>query len=96
VDVNYNSRTLFTYEQWNLHGEEEEGSRESRGKQTWRRLTVLLMVVAVAHAGDQVVCSQWVAIPDGGSALSLFCVFLCVSSSPRFCLLLLCFFFLFR
>jgi hypothetical protein len=24
VDVNYNSRPLFTYEQWNFHGEDEE------------------------------------------------------------------------
>jgi len=42
-------------------------------------------------------CSQWMAMPDGGSALSLLCVFFlfCVSSPSRFCLLLLCLFFLF-
>jgi hypothetical protein len=38
-------------------------------------------------------CSQWMAMSDGGSALSLLCVF-CVSSPSRFCLLLLCLFFL--
>jgi len=34
-------------------------------------------------------------MPDGGSALSLFCVFFCVSSPSRFYLLLLYLFFLF-
>jgi hypothetical protein len=36
---------------------------------------VLLVVVAEANGGGQAVCSQWMAMPDDGSALSLFCVF---------------------
>jgi hypothetical protein len=43
-----------------------------------------LVVVAEANGGGQAVCSQWMAMPDGGSALSLFCVFffLCFFFSP--------------
>ena len=33
------------------------------------------MVAAKAGGGGHTVCSQWMAMPDGGSALSLFCVF---------------------
>ncbi|KAJ6945003.1 hypothetical protein NC651_000132 [Populus alba x Populus x berolinensis] len=33
----------------------------------------MLLVLMVAHGGDKVGCTQWVAIPDDGSALSLFC-----------------------
>jgi hypothetical protein len=54
-----------------------------------------VLLVAEANGGGQAVCSQWMEMPDGGSALSLFCVFFCVSSPSRFYLLLLYLFFLF-
>jgi hypothetical protein len=67
-------------------------TNQQRGRKvTWNGEAVLLVVMAEANGGGQAVCSQWMAMLDGGSALSLFCV----SSSSRFCLLLLCLFVLF-
>jgi hypothetical protein len=74
-------------------GETDGGRREGEAYLTVA-LVVLLVVVAKANDGGQAVCSQCMAIPDSVSALSLFCDFFHVSSSPRFYLLLLCLFFL--
>jgi len=85
-NVNYNSRS--TVRQWNQHGEEEEGRREMRGKQTWRRLTCCWRLLTGERLGRWSAFLLLLCVFLFCSVLLCFCFF-SGSSSPRFCLLLL-------